>query len=139
MGSAFDAITSVVLGLLLVVGAPLAIWWWMRRSRVGSAHRIRITDKAALGRNAWVAILEVDDKRLLVGAGEHGVALVSELDALPPPSDAEASLIDPHDSRRPGIGRDQRPGMGLYRRLQQMTLRTSARPPLPRPFDATRR
>jgi flagellar biogenesis protein FliO len=138
MGSAFDAITSVVLGLLLVVGAPLAIWWWMRRTRVGAAHRIRITDKAALGRNAWVAILEVDDKRLLVGAGEHGVALVSELDPLPP-SDAEASLVASHDSRRPRIGRDQRPGMGLYRRLQQMTLRTSARPPLPRPFDASHR
>lgn len=138
MGSAFDAITSVVLALLLVVAAPLAIWWWIRRSRIGSAHRIRITDKAALGRNAWVAILEVDDKRLLVGAGEHGVALVSELDPLPP-SEAETSLIDPHDTRRPRIGRDQRPGMGLYRRLQQMTLRTSARPSLPRPFDASRR
>jgi flagellar biogenesis protein FliO len=139
VGSAFEAITSVVLALLLVVGAPAAIWWWMRRTRGGSAHRIRITDKAALGRNAWVAILEVDDKRLLVGAGEHGVALVSELDALPPPSDAEASLIDPYDTRRPRIGRDQRPGMGLYRRLQQMTLRTPGRSPLPRPFDASRR
>ncbi len=139
MGSAFDAIGSVVLGLLLVIGAPLAIWWWTRRNRMGSAHRIRITDKAALGRNTWVAIVEVDDKRLLVGAGEQGVALVSELDALPPPPEDDASFADQQQGRRPRIGPDQRPGMGLYRRLQHMTLRTSARPPLPRPFDASRR
>lgn len=130
-----DMLTSILPALMLVVGAPVLLWWWTRRNRMGTAHRLRISDKAALGRNTWVAVLEVDDKRLLVGAGESGVVLVSELDPLPP-AENDPSAFGATDPLRPGNGPDQRPWMGLYRRLQQMTLRTSAHTTPPRPFDA---
>ncbi len=131
-----DLLVNVVPALLIVVGAPLVLWWWTRRHRAGDAHRLRITDKAALGRNAWVAILEVDDKRLLLGAGESGVALVTELESLPQPLEDDPTGFGTTDPLRPGTGQDRRPWMGLYRRLQQMTLRTTAQQTLPRPYDA---
>lgn len=137
MGSASEMFTSVLPALMLVIGGPIAVWWWTKRTRSGSTHRLRITDKAALGRNTWVAILEVDDKRFLVGAGESGVALVSDLDPLPAPPAADAAATG-SALESPRTGHDERPGMGLYRRLQQMTLRTASRHP-ERPFHASNR
>ena len=138
MGSTIDMFISVLPALLLVIGGPLLLWWWTKRNRTASTHRLRITDKAALGRNTWVAILEVDDKRFLVGAGESGVALVSDLDPLPQnTADAPATNSNPQDG--PRTGHDERPRMGLYRRLQQMTLRTPSRQPIKRPFHASHR
>ena len=61
MGSTIDMFISVLPALMLVIGGPLLLWWWTKRNRTASTHRLRITDKAALGRNTWVAILEVDD------------------------------------------------------------------------------
>jgi flagellar biogenesis protein FliO len=139
--SGADIAGNVIPVFLLVLGAPLAIWWWMRRSKTGSTNRLKITDKAALGRNVWIAVAEVDGQRFLVGAGEHGVGLLSELESLPV---TEAAMDDAPEARTtyngaraltpaffsaPAMDRTTEPRMGLIRRLQLMTLRTSARPP----------
>lgn len=149
--SGADVIGSLLPVMLIVVGAPLGLWWWMRRGRRGVTHRLRITDKAALGRNTWVAVVEIDDKRFLLGAGESGVGLISELEALPQevvapmtePLDLDAlASIDPERAEEMAAldmnGSIEQPRMGFVRRLQLMTLRSSARPVV-RPFGATRR
>ena len=137
-----DIVSNVVPALMLVIGTPLALWMWTRRNRGGVTNRLRITDKAALGRSLWVAVVEVDDKRYLVGAGDGSVRLISELGATPETETAEsatsnaASEIEPEPAIPNGI--DERPRMGLVRRLQLMTLRTPP-PPSARPFHALRR
>lgn len=132
--SGIEALLGVLPALALVAGAPLAIWWWSKRSRSSSTHRLRITDKAALGKNTWVAVIEVDDRRLLVGAGESGVNKLTELELLPATDDGqEESSIAIGTTN----GIIEQPRNGFVRRLQQMTLRTSMPPE--RPFDATRR
>ena len=141
--SGVDIVTNVVPALLIVIGAPLGIWLWTRRSRGGTTHRLRITDRAALGRSLWVAVVEVDSKRFLVGAGEGSVGLISQLEDAPAeflPGETMASPTDgttdfPAD---PNTG-NERPRMGLIERLQRMTLRTSQRTPSQGPFNAFRR
>ena len=127
--------------LLVVVGAPVALWLWTRRSRNGATNRLRITDKAALGRSLWVAVVEVDDRRYLVGAGEGSVGLISELDGVE--QEAPLATTEPADRETEPAsaitnGIIERPRMGLIERLQHMTLRTPP-PPSARPFDALRR
>lgn len=142
--SGMDLVSNVVPALMLVIGAPLALWWWTRRNRGAATHRLRITDKAALGRSLWVAVVEVDDKRFLVGAGEGSVGLISELAdvqleeelaSLTAPETAESGM-DPIAAELNGIS--ERPRMGLVERLQRMTLRTPP-PPSARPFHVLRR
>ncbi len=132
--SGIEAFLGVLPALALVAGAPLAIWWWSKRSRSSSTHRLRITDKAALGKNTWVAVIEVDDRRLLVGAGEGGVNKLTELELLPATDDGQEDASSAIGTTN---GIIEQPRNGLVRRLQQMTLRTSLPPE--RPFDATRR
>ncbi|MCP3977315.1 MAG: flagellar biosynthetic protein FliO [bacterium] len=142
--SGMDLVSNVVPALMLVIGAPLALWWWTRRNRGAATHRLRITDKAALGRSLWVAVVEVDDKRFLVGAGEGSVGLISELEdvsmeqelASLTTSEAAEQGMDPVSAELNGI--TERPRMGLVERLQHMTLRTPP-PPSARPFRVSRR
>ena len=75
--------TDILPGIVIVIGAPLVIWLYMRRTRGSAPGRLKISDKAALGKNVWVAVVEIDEKRFLVGAGESGVGLLSELEAVP--------------------------------------------------------
>lgn len=125
--------TEFLPALAIVCGAPLAIWWYTRRSRQGNPGRLQISDKAVLGKNLWVAVVNVDDKRFLVGAGESGVGLISELEALPEPVEepAEEPATDMN-------GITEQPRIGLIRRLQLMTVRSPAQNPW-RSFGAARK
>ena len=125
--------TEFLPALAIVCGAPLAIWWYTRRNRKGSPGRLQISDKAVLGKNLWVAVVNVDDKRFLVGAGESGVNLISELEALPEPLEepVEEPLADMN-------GITEQPRIGLVRRLQLMTVRGPAQNPW-RSFGASRK
>lgn len=125
--------TEFLPALAIVCGAPLAIWWYTRRNRKGNPGRLQITDKAVLGKNLWVAVVNVDDKRFLVGAGESGVGLISELETLPQPVEepAEEPVTDMN-------GITEQPRIGLIRRLQLMTVRSPAQNPW-RSFGAARK
>ncbi|MDJ0497885.1 MAG: flagellar biosynthetic protein FliO [Acidimicrobiia bacterium] len=116
--------TEFLPALAIVCGAPLAIWWYTRRNRKDNPGRLHVTDKAVLGKNLWVAVVNVDDKRFLVGAGESGVGLISELEALPQPVEepAEEPVTDMN-------GITEQPRIGLIRRLQLMTVRSPAQNP----------
>ena len=129
---AMNFLTDVLPGLAVVIAAPLVLWWYVRKTRGATTNRLHISDKAALGKNTWVAVIEVDDKRFLVGAGETGVGLISELEALPevePATDAESADLN---------GITEQPRIGLVRRLQLMTVRGPAQTPW-RSFGAGRK
>jgi flagellar biogenesis protein FliO len=133
-GTGLNLLTDVLPALLLVFGAPLAIWWYVRKNRGNGGGRLRISDKAVLGKNVWVAVVEVDDKRFLVGAGESGVGLISELEALPEPAveTEEEGFADNTN------GIIEQPRIGLVRRLQLMTVRGPAQTPW-RSFGGSRK
>lgn len=136
-----NLLTEVLPALAIVFGSPIAIWWYLRRSRNGSVGRLRISDRAALGKNVWMAVVEVDDKRFLVGAGENGVGLISELDALPEVLDQpnEESIEGPVNEPATTMnGITEQPRIGLVRRLQLMTVRGPAESPW-RSFGGTRK
>ena len=118
----FNLLTDFLPGFAVVITVPLVLWWYMRKSRGATTSRLRITDKAAMGKSTWVAVVEVDDKRFLVGAGESGVGLISELEALPETEEATDALPVSN-------GIIEQPRNGLVRRLQLMTVRGPAQSP----------
>jgi flagellar biogenesis protein FliO len=131
---AVNLLTDVLPGFAVVITVPLVLWWYVRRQSGAMPNRLRITDKAALGKNIWVAVVEVDEQRFLVGAGGSGVGLISELEALP-----EAALAPAKDAGEvPSNGFTEQPRTGLIRRLQLMTLRGPAQSQW-RSFGAGRR
>jgi flagellar biogenesis protein FliO len=131
---AVNLLTDVVPGFAVVITVPLVLWWYVRKQRGAMPNRLRITDKAALGKNTWVAVIEVDEQRFLIGAGDSGVGLISELEALPDAVVAPAT----NSGEVPSNGLTEQPRTGLIRRLQLMTLRGPAQSPW-RSFGASRR
>ncbi len=131
---ALNFVTDILPGFLIVIAIPVVLWWYVRKNRATGPNRLRISDKAPLGKNTWVAVVEVDDKRLLVGAGESGVGLISELEALP--EVAEEPATDAGSDTSNGI--IEQPRIGLVRRLQLMTVRGPAQSPW-RSFGAGRK
>ncbi len=123
--------TDVLPGFAVVIAVPLVLWWYVRRTRGSRTDRLRISDKAALGKNTWVAVVEVDDKRFLVGAGDSGVGLISELEALPEPVEEPATDAVPATESEGSLlnGITEPPRIGLVRRLQLMTVRGPAQSP----------
>ena len=128
---AINFFTDVLPGFAVVIAVPLMLWWYVRRTRGAKPNRLRISDKAALGKNTWVAVIEIDDKRLLVGAGESGVGLISELEALPEPEEEPATDAVPATETAGALpnGITEPPRIGLVRRLQLMTVRGPAQSP----------
>lgn len=68
--------TRLVVATLLLAAIALFVHF---RARDGATVGLRVVSRAALNRNASVAVVEVEGRRLLVGAGANGVCLLSEL------------------------------------------------------------
>ena len=68
-GTGLDIVGSLLPALAIVVGIPLGVWWWLRRGgKVGVTPGVRVTAKAGLGRNTFVAVVSADQRRCLVVA-----------------------------------------------------------------------
>ena len=80
MTGGLDVLLRVLPAFLIVIGVPLGVFWWSRRVNAGPGQPLRVVAKATLGRNASVAVVNVGDHHYLVGASEHSVNLISELD-----------------------------------------------------------
>ncbi len=121
-----DVMTRLIPALAAVVLLPLGVLWLQRRRRGAAPNAIRVTTRAALGRNIWMAVVEVEGRRLLVAAGEKGVNLLTELDPAVPEPSLEAAGRDA-DPILGGIFMDSEdaegPRKGLIRKLQDSTLR----------------
>lgn len=85
---------AVVLGLMWFLGRRLAGGRAVARAR---ATTISVVAKQSLGGRSGVAVVEVAGRRLLLGTGEHGVSLLTELDPAPEPEPepTDRTEIDP--------------------------------------------
>lgn len=114
-----------VLFLLAVVSAPL----WVRRLRAGApAAGVRVVTRTALSRSSTLAVVEVDGRRLLLGAGDQGVRLLTELD----PDDRTDAAPGTEPAADPTAASPfHGPRIGLLDRLRVMTVRSTpqGRPP----------
>ena len=135
------AVTLVMVGGLLFAA---------RYSRGGgrSGSGVRVTGRHGISKGAVVAVVEVDGRRFLVGAGDQQVTLLGELDPAAEAEEAEApadgvaaspadrplaqrlgaALVQAHrQSRRPhrtGPSTTSGPRIGPLDRLRAMTVRT---------------
>lgn len=123
-GAGLDIVGSLLPALVIVLGLPLGVWWWMRRGgKTGVNPGVRVTAKAGLGRNTFVAVVSADERRFLIGTGESGVTLLAELD---PEEAPDGSSLDLDTDAN-------RPWMGLVRRMQRQGVAwpAAARPDRP--------
>ncbi len=87
------------LGLVLAI--VLAFGWLLRRRMAGGrAGRMHVEERLVIARNQQVLLLRVGARRLLVGAGERGLSLLTELD----PADDSATCA-PEDE--PAVADDE--------------------------------
>jgi flagellar biogenesis protein FliO len=86
-------IESPLLGLLLL-GALVATPMLLRRARAATPDGVRVVGRTALHKGAVVAVVAVGERRLLLGAGERGVQLLTELEAPEAPQSATPTTTD---------------------------------------------
>ena len=145
----FDVVVRLVLSTSVVVGGLFAVRWWAGRAGNRARGAIRVIARVGIARSSTVAVIEVGDRRYLVGAGEHSVNLIAELDdtveigpsmlrggstdpqaAVREPSDATLSREQitqqvPMSAEGPAFGSKTQvgPRIGLVAHLRQMTTR----------------
>jgi flagellar biogenesis protein FliO len=115
--SEVDALFRLLPALAVVVLIPLGVLWWSRQRR-GFVQGVRVAAKTPLGKNTWIAVVEADERRFLVGTGEAGIGLIAELEPVPVPADD--GLLDGD------LSFSTDPRTGLIQRLQQRTIRRAA-------------
>jgi hypothetical protein len=96
--SGIDVLARTLPSLLLIVGALLVLRHWAQRGSSGQDAGLRVISRTGLAKGAVVAVVAVGDRRLLVGASEHGVALLSELE---PEAGTVPSALDLHGTEVP--------------------------------------
>ena len=146
-----DLFVRLALGGAVLVAALFALRWAQTRGMTArGGPQLRVVGRTGLTRTSLLAVVAVDDRRFLVGAGDHGVQLLSELDPVgedatagpgtaPAPDrlvDAEellepAPTVLPFPPRTHGPGAlDDGPRTGPLDRLRAMTVRTHLREPV---------
>jgi flagellar biogenesis protein FliO len=133
------AVKLLVVTGILVAGLLLA----GRAGRtVRGASAIRVTSRQGLAKGVVVAVVEVDGRRFLVGAGDQHVSLLGELEPAEEPAvdEVEPGLGQPawfrqftHQVAAAATGRTHRRGPDITRgprigpldRLRAMTVRTT--------------
>lgn len=117
-----------VLGILALLAVCTAPFWIKRLRAVAPESAISVLGRTALSRTAVVAVVRVGDRRLLVGAGEHGVNVLTELDP-----EGRTDAVDlPEGADIPSLASSiEGPRIGLLDRLRVMTVRST---PAERPF-----
>jgi hypothetical protein len=80
----------IVVTLLLAV---VAIFLKLRTRKTTSTRSIKVTSRITIGRGSMIAVVEVDGRRLLVGAAPNQVSLIAELADTPPLDPSPTSPI----------------------------------------------
>ncbi|MFT0531446.1 flagellar biosynthetic protein FliO [Castellaniella hirudinis] len=97
----------VIGALLFVLVLMLALAWIARRGgwlrQPGQSRLLQVLATRSLGARCHVAIVQVDDARLVLGVTPQSISLLHTLpDTVPPPSDAGgdfAAVLDKSRSR----------------------------------------
>lgn len=112
--------------VLLVVASLLALRRWVRPDR-RAPETLRVLARTGLTRSAVISVVAVGRRRFLLGAGEGGVRLLTEL--TPEPTTPEPAMIhEPVRVDLPGVIRGTDPAShgprtGLLDRLRDRTVR----------------
>lgn len=144
--SGVDALARMLPSLAVIVGALLLLRHWAQKGvRGGATTSLRVVSRTGIAKGSVVAIVEVGERRLLVGAADQGVSLLAELDDVgvaadqtsPRPSTTvqtpSTPATDPEgaDELRqaltaalPTATTTDRPRMAPIDRLRHMTLRS---------------
>ena len=131
----------LIFSLAIVLGLIYALSWAARRGKglglgIGAQRgAISVRAREQIGRNTTVALLEVGDRVLLIGANEQAVEVLAEGDDLivddpePEPSeDGESGSTTSTDDRTssqadPFIRGSATPGMNLIEALRERSVR----------------
>lgn len=65
--------------LLAVLAVLAAVPLLLRRHKAAQPDGLRVMSRTALSRSSVLAVVAVGERRLLVGAGEHGVHLIADV------------------------------------------------------------
>ena len=122
-------------------GVGLVVRRWSRRTSHAAGAGIRVVSRTGVTRGAMVAVVDLEDRRFLVGASEQGVSLLAELDTpttqrvSAPATDRDELAATERAADLPsdltmrdlahGSSEDNdRPRTGLADRLRRMTVRS---------------
>ncbi len=107
----------LAISLAILVGALYAVKYWQRRPGIGAKRgAIDVIARATLGRSASVNIIDVGNRRFLIGTGEHQVNLLTELEQ---PADPELGGGEPTPAMTGGVtGTGGPDGSGLTMRTR---------------------
>lgn len=126
----------LVVSLGIVLGMIAALAWVAKRPKglgLGFATKgaITVRGREQLGRATTLALLQVGDRTILVGANEHSVEVLAEGDDLLPASDPEppapgtdgTETADDRTSSFVAPGGATPPGMNLIEMLREWSVR----------------
>lgn len=120
-----ELLVKLGIALAAIVGTLLLVQRFGTRLTGTSSVPLQVLGRTGIARGAMIAVVQVERRRFLVGAGEQGVRLLAELDEATASFDAAGTLSD----NRAMVGSSSSgPGTGLADRLRAMTVRTP-RPP----------
>src|SRR5690606_30151449 len=93
-------VLRVIVTLVFILMVILAGAWAVRRSgltRGSSQHALRVLATQNLGGRSWVAIVEVEDARLVVGVTAQQISLLHTLPPSPEQGDGQSAASQPVD------------------------------------------
>jgi len=99
-----DSPLLLLVVLALIAALPLVL----RRHRAAKPDGLRVLSRTALSKNSVVAVVAVGERRLLVGAGDQGVHLLTEVTGVE--DDAALGAAD----GRGAVGAGTRGATGAY-------------------------
>jgi flagellar biogenesis protein FliO len=133
-----ESLGQMIPALVIFVGGPLLIWW-LKRGRPSTGAGLRVSARTALTRNSVIAVIETDGRRLLVGATDHGINLLAELDT---PHETSSQLQLPlNEGAAPGLDAPLKEDTSVQTEpsgprtspLEQLRVMTTRRVTRPRP------
>lgn len=135
--TALDALGRMLPALALIIGALLFVRRWAQRNHKGGSHeRLRVLGRTSLTRSSSLAVVQVGERRFLVGAAEQSVTLLSELDPGDEPGITEqpgrpvSGTLHTAATDRRAVTHPDRPRTGLVDRLRLMTVRSHLEGPI---------
>jgi len=91
-------VLRVIVTLIFILMVIMAGAWAVRRSglgRAGNAQALQVVASQSLGNRAWVAIVEVEDARLVVGVTAQQINLLHTLPPAPSITDGDTGTQQP--------------------------------------------
>jgi len=95
----------VVLRVLVSLACVFGLLWFVARRARGGATAVRrapalsVVARQSLGGRSAVALVEVAGRHLVLGVGEHGVTLLTEVEVAPP-ADGDRIALDTDELER---------------------------------------